>query len=286
MSELERILEDSLAQITLEGKSLEEVVARYPEHADQLRPLLQASQKLMNFEGGLPSPEFKQRGRAALGAHMRAHPVKIVSQRPRTVMRFAVGFATLMLAFATVGTAFAQSALPGQALYGWKLASERVWRSVHVNRVYVDLELSSRRLKELLAVQNDPQRARQALADYAASLAVLQNDVTLSPTKALSARNVISAHKEAVRSLLDESGQNADEFFIILPNLDGVIKANPDQDLPATTPESQIPLATIVPPLGNKNENKGGDSSASEQGGGQSIGEAVNEAIDDLLGLP
>jgi hypothetical protein len=271
------------------GETLEGVLSRYPEVADELRTILEASLALRQFEDLKVTDEFKQRGKADLQAHMRAHPRQAANRRT-VILRYAVGVAMLLLAFTTTGTALAQSALPGQALYGWKLASEQVWRRVHVNRVYVDLELSSRRLHELIAVQGDPERAAQAVQDYAASLEVLQNDVKLAPKNALSARNVISAHKEAVRSLLSGRGQDPEEFFTILPSLDQVIEKNPDQNEPATTPDLQIPIVTLIPPLGGKHEDdddQGGDSSASpEDEPAPSLGETINGAIDELLGLP
>jgi hypothetical protein len=271
-------------------ETLEGVLSRYPGFEKELRPMLEASLALRRFEDVAASAEFKRRSKTALQAHMRAHPRTAIAVRRPAVFRYAVGFAMLLLAFTTTGTALAQSALPGQALYSWKLASERVWRRVHVNRVYVDLELSSRRLHELIAVQGDPERAAEALQAYAASLEVLQNDVKLAPKNALSARNVISAHKEAVRSLLSGRGEDPEEFFTILPTLDEVIEKNPDQNEPATTPDMQIPIITVIPPLGGKHEDdddQGGGSSASEDNeAGPSLGETINGAIDELLGLP
>jgi hypothetical protein len=285
VSEFEKILEEALERIREEGESLEEVLAGYPEHAAQLRPLLEMSQEFITLQNVSVSAEFKQRGRAALQQHMRAHP-RAASARPRMGMRLAVGFATIVLTFTTAATALAQSALPNQALYSWKLASEKVWRAVHVNPVYVDLELSNRRMNELLAVQSDPTLAPVALAAYAASLEVLRQDVARMPTKALSARDIITAQKEAVRSLLNTSGRNPDEFFGILPTLDEVIEANPDQEVPRSTPQLQLPVVTALPPLGGNAEGQEdgeGDAGASDEDAG-SVGDAINEVIDTILG--
>jgi hypothetical protein len=46
----------------------------------------------------------------------------------------------------------AQSALPGDPLYGWKRTSEQVWRSLSPDQIGADLTIVHRRTDELLTV--------------------------------------------------------------------------------------------------------------------------------------
>jgi hypothetical protein len=70
------------------------------------------------------------------------------------------------LALLTAATAYAQRALPGEAFYPWKLASENTWRLVTPDTVGFDLLVAERRLEELIAVQDDPALYAQTLDAY------------------------------------------------------------------------------------------------------------------------
>jgi hypothetical protein len=72
----------------------------------------------------------------------------------------------MVLAFVLVSTAFAQSALPGEPLYGWKLASEKFWRTVTTDPIGTDLQLSNRRISEYVAVSKDETRRARVLSGY------------------------------------------------------------------------------------------------------------------------
>jgi hypothetical protein len=285
VSTFEIALEDALARMQVEGESLEAALSRYPEFAEQLKPLLLAAQGLKAAPQATPSAAFKQRGRSALLAHMAAHPRSGTHGLPLR-LRYAAGLAAAVLALATATTVMAQGALPGQVLHPLKLASEAVWRAVHINPIYVDLEISNRRLTELIAVQGDPSRAPEALRAYAASLDRLKNDLALVPNKALSARDVITSQKEQLRGLLEASGTNADEFFTILPTLDELIEKNPNQ-VPVVIPSLQVPV--VIPIIPTPSSSRSGESD-----GGEVIpnlaGEVLDSAkdvVDDLLqGLP
>lgn len=301
MSTFENALEDALARLDA-GETVEQAAAQHPLYTTQLLPVLQAAQRLQQAAPAGAPAGLRQRGRAALLAHMAANPHRGATARSRLGFRYASSMAAILLALATATTAMAQASLPGHALYGLKLASEKVWRAVHFNPIYVDLELSDRRLDELLAVQNDPARASAALAAYATSLDRLELDLTAMPAKALSAQNVIAGQKEQVRAVLEAAGSSADEFFSIIPNLDELIKENPNQ-LPVITPSLQVPVIVPVIPSGSNNrqnsEQEAGSQSQGQQGsqGGQAEAAGVVDAaeglldtakdvVDDLLGLP
>lgn len=185
MSKLEQALEDCLARLASGEASLEDCLARYPEHADKLRRLLITVNKLERGRAVWPSPAFKARARTQLVAHMRANP-RQPRVKPWTIpwpRRFGLAFGqafnlafnltAILLLFMATGTVLAQTALPGDALYGWKVTSERVWRAVHIDPLKTDLLVATRRVQELVQVVGDPQAELVARQSYQQSLFIL-----------------------------------------------------------------------------------------------------------------
>ena len=172
-NDLETILDTCLYQIEEGEASIEECLARYPEHAAQLQPLLLAATKLSRARAVVPDPSYRMRARSQLNTYMLQNP-----QRKRVspiFWRMAVGFATIMLLFVASGTAFAQQALPGDTLYNWKLTSEHVWRLTSNDDLGVDIVLSQRRMNELLVVSGDETRRSWAIQNYEKLLLKFRN---------------------------------------------------------------------------------------------------------------
>lgn len=173
--DLDLILDDCLARLA-QGETPAAVLARYPGQAAQLEPLLQAAARLQGETAPAPSVRFKAQARAQLYAHMQAHPRS--SRQPllrfSPALRLASALATLLLAFTLTGTALAQSALPGQGLYSWKLASEQLWRAVSPDPVSVELALAGRRVDEALAVASDAAAQEIALRGYQSIVSELE----------------------------------------------------------------------------------------------------------------
>ncbi|HSL46185.1 MAG TPA: hypothetical protein VK897_22310 [Anaerolineales bacterium] len=161
-NELETILDTCVNQIEDGRASIDDCLARYPEHAAQLKPLLSAATKLARVREIVPDPAYKARARMQLTIHMQQHP-----QRKRVspiFWRVTIGFVTVMLLFLASGTAFAQGAHPGDALYNWKLTSEHVWRLASRDQLGVDLTLSDRRVSELVWASHSGDEARRTRA--------------------------------------------------------------------------------------------------------------------------
>lgn len=159
---LETILDICVSEIAEGRSNPDECLARYPEHAAQLKPLLSAATRLTRARAVVPDPAYKARARAQLNIHMQQYP-----QRRRVspiFWRFSIAFATVMLLFLASGIAFAQGARPGDALYNWKLTSEYVWRMTSADPLGVDLALSDRRMNELVWAANSGDELRQARA--------------------------------------------------------------------------------------------------------------------------
>ena len=171
--DLETILDICLYQIEAGESSIDECLARYPEHAAQLQPLLRAANKLARAREVMPDPSYKMRARSQLNTYMLQHP-----QRKRVspvLWRFSIAFATVMLLFLASGTAFAQQALPGDTLYNWKLTSEHLWRYTSNDQLRYDIILSNRRMSELVEVSHDEIRRAWAIQNYEKLLVKLHN---------------------------------------------------------------------------------------------------------------
>ena len=172
-NDLETILDNCLYEIEEGESSIDECLARYPEHAAQLQPLLLAATKLTRVRAVIPDPSYKMRARSQLNVYMQQHP-----QRKRVspvYWRLAISFATMMMLFLASGTAFAQQALPGDTLYNWKLTSEHVWRFTSSDQLGYDIALSNRRMNELLVVSGNETRRAWAIQNYEKLLVKFQN---------------------------------------------------------------------------------------------------------------
>lgn len=163
-NDLETILDACLYQIEEGESNIDECLAHYPDHAAQLQPLLKAATKLARGREVVPDPAYKARARTQLNVYMQQHP-----QRKRVspvFWRFSIALATILLLFVASGTAFAQTALPGDAFYNWKLTSENVWRLTSSDPLGVDITLSNRRMNELVEVSGDQALRERAVENY------------------------------------------------------------------------------------------------------------------------
>jgi len=163
-NELETVLDICLSQIEDGESNIDECLALYPEQAAELAPLLKAATKLSLGREVVPNPAYKARTRAKLSIYMQQNP-----QRKRVspiFWRVAIGVMTMLIAFLATGTSFAQSALPGDQLYNWKLTSENVWRMTSSDQLGVDLTLSDRRVHEIVVVSGNEARQQRALENY------------------------------------------------------------------------------------------------------------------------
>jgi hypothetical protein len=228
MSEFETVLQECLHDVEQGLSSIEECLRRYPRHAAQLEPVLLTSAYLARAREAQLSPVFKARVRTRLVQQMYAHPRR--SARPQYLfMRLAVSLAALMLALLAAGTVYAQRALPGEAFYAWKLASENAWRAVSPDPVGTDLAIAERRLQELIAVRNDPILEAQTLNSY------------LQVTERLMAQ-LDPANEARILSVLDAQAEELIQLDVL-----------PEEPTPGIVPpleESTVtPVATSLPIL-------------------------------------
>lgn len=227
MIEFENVLQECLLALEDGDVSVQECLARYPNYAFALEPVLLTSLDLERGREAQPSAAFKARVRAKLTQEMRAHPRRAVRSNFLWT-RLTTSFAALVLIALVAGTGYAQSAMPGEPFYSWKRMSENVWRAVSPDPIGVDLLLAERRADELIAVGNHSEQYTQTLNDYLAVVSRLELEAGSS--------------EERVRSVLDSQVEELNNAGISLPELDQDVL--PDLELPTIIP---VPTQTLLP---------------------------------------
>jgi hypothetical protein len=228
MTEFEKVLQECLHDLEQGASNVDDCLHRHPGHARQLEPILLMSTYLARAGTARPSNAFKARVRTKLIQQMRAHPRgRKVSRSGFMFMRMAVGLATLLLALLTAGTVYAQGALPGEAFYAWKLASENAWRAVSPDPVKTDIAIAERRADELIAVSDDPILYPQALEAYLEVAARLKSEV--------------DAENEAhILAVLASQVEELNQSGILLPQPEP--EALPSSDEPTLAPATPLPI--------------------------------------------
>jgi len=237
MNKIETILEQCLKGIERGESTLDECLARYPEHATELTSLLHASTRLARGGEVMPSPVFKARTRTQLNAHIQSH-ARVKRSAP-FAWRLAFNVFTSFLAFFILGTAISQRALPGDTLYSWKLSSESVWRTVSIDRLQTDLTLSNRRVKELVKVYGDEARRPRAVENYQQVLVRFKSDENVR-------------HQERIMPVLRFHQESLYELGISIPELDNYFppgtKQEPGQSSPVASSGALLSISTIQIP--------------------------------------
>lgn len=205
MNQLEAILDDCLRRMTAEGYSVRQCLEQHPQHRAELAPLLESAQRMQRAGGLSASPSYKSTTKAMIMARAEAQQPK---PRRERLPAWRLGVAAVAVAFLLLAstTAFAQAAVPGEALYEWKLTSEEVWRAVSPDRVGVDLTLAGRRAAELTRVASDPlgqPRARQAYHE-----ALTRLEAEINPANGPKIDQALRAHQKK----LTEAGMRDDKL--------------------------------------------------------------------------
>ena len=179
------IFEECLELVLVKGETVEECLRRYPEHARELKSLLETATATKKATAVQPSPEFRERARQQFYAALRQMPAQKKRAgfswggQPRWATVVAVVLAILLLSSGTV--AAASGNMPDQPLYPVKRASEQVRLALTfspLHRAELYARLADRRVLEIvyLASKNKPeqvQRATQALDGHLARIADL-----------------------------------------------------------------------------------------------------------------
>jgi hypothetical protein len=273
---LEDVLEECLTHLAAGEVTLADCLARYPEHAAELRRMLPLSEALTEGRQIRPSFEFKQRNEQELLAQITAVSAKPAPSRNGNWLawlnsyfappyRPAYILALVALFFLTATTTLAQTALPGDALYGWKLSSERIWRAVHPDPLNIDLALTDRRANELAQVVGQPDAEAKGRAEYRRSLESLEQYpdpesrqtilTTLIRQQAfLEQAGIVVPQLEQLMDRLSPAAIPAEatpapqETLPLLQTPEAPIQPTADPELPAPITPDQI-MPTEIPPI-------------------------------------
>ena len=198
MKSFQYILEECLTALSNDTATVDECLARYPQYAEQLKPLLGTIRYLKLGRSVKPSLAFKSYSRVHLTQHLHFNPRH--SQWSQFFWRITTTFAVLMATLLVTGTAHAQTVLPGDNFYSWKRASEEIWRALSINSINADIVLSERRLNEWMAVADDPKLSAEAMLSYFEELDRLKQKDTVETHNFIAP--VIQTHHE----ILDDAG--------------------------------------------------------------------------------
>ena len=142
---LAELLDVCLRDIQSGAGTIEDCLARYPQHADELRPLLEMAVWLEGVKTPEPSPAFQAQLRQRLMDLPEPTPAPrqplafpVLAGRRRAVSRGAVRWlaaaaAVMLLVLSLSTAALASDALPDEPLYPVKRATEQVRLAVTFN---------------------------------------------------------------------------------------------------------------------------------------------------------
>lgn len=163
--QFDQILDKCVSWIIFEGETVEGCVARYPEHAAELRrylPVVVRAARAYNF---VPSPAAKDRGRQKLQAELHAlqrteaqrkaqrDPWRslVFGWQPRRALVLAALVLAVLISSASTAAA-SLSAIPGEPLYPVKLATEEVRMALQfsdIDKAQLHLAYAEQRANEM-----------------------------------------------------------------------------------------------------------------------------------------
>ena len=170
MNNLFDVVETCLQEMNA-GAELEAVLHRYPELADELRPILQASIDARDLTGPAPSAQVVQRNRAKL----LQQAASVRTEKPglsvwfASIQQWAIAMALLIL-FLFSGTSLVRAAsgsLPGDSLYAVKRSWENLTLALTFDsqeRKGLQVQFANERLEELHELFAS---GRTAMVDFA-----------------------------------------------------------------------------------------------------------------------
>jgi hypothetical protein len=179
--EFDEILNECIEQV-FKGEPIEACLATYPEHAAELKPLLQTALDTRQAAAIMPRPEFRQRAAYEFQA-----AVRNLGQKRRKGFRWQVRLVTalsviVIILMAGTGTvAAASNSLPDQALYPVKLVTEDVQVALTpsaLGKAELYAEFADRRVEEIVVMADEGkvkqvEKATARMNDHLAAIANL-----------------------------------------------------------------------------------------------------------------
>jgi hypothetical protein len=168
ISQFENILDECLERL-INGETVEQCLASYPEQALELEPLLRTAQATREAAAITPGADFKARARYEFRSALHAE----VSQKTRSLPALRRGWVVALMVIGILlvsggGTALAAgNSMPDSPLYRVKLATEQVQLALTpsaLGKAQLCARLSDRRVAEIiyLASRGDAQQIEVA----------------------------------------------------------------------------------------------------------------------------
>ncbi|MFA7230545.1 MAG: hypothetical protein WC071_04690, partial [Victivallaceae bacterium] len=127
MSDIEKNLDLCIEKRRLENISIDEVLKDYPQHAGELRPLLELTDKLNALPAPTPSVEMLLQRIAELSLNKERPAHREKKWRAMTNVMLRVAAVVVLILSIGIGSAYASTdALPGDLLYPLKRLTEKV----------------------------------------------------------------------------------------------------------------------------------------------------------------
>ncbi|MFC1932985.1 DUF5667 domain-containing protein [Chloroflexota bacterium] len=126
--EFDNVLDECLERLLVKGETLEQCLQSFPEHADELEPLLETALATKEASAIQPRPEFRDRARYQFYSALKG----IEPKKSRLIFDWQLRWATvvaIVLALLLAGgggtVAAAAGSMPDEPLYPVKLATEQ-----------------------------------------------------------------------------------------------------------------------------------------------------------------
>jgi len=161
---LNNILDECLERLLIKGESIEQCLQSYPEHAEELKPLLDTILSGRGVSDVEPRPDFRARARyqfrLALQEAKAKRSRRFFGWQPAWAAVVAVVVTFVLASGVTVGAA--GNSMPDEPLYPVKVATEQLQLTVTrspVGKAELHAKLADRRVAEIvyLANKNKPQ---------------------------------------------------------------------------------------------------------------------------------
>lgn len=217
-TKFDKILDDCVSRITIHGESVESCLARYPDEASELEPLLRIVAQTDGAYSYTPSSQAKAHGRERLHAEMRSieakgavksawNPLQIFSGFQRLAVASA---AVLLVATTSISTvAASQSTKPGDFLYPVKRTAENTRLALEFSsesKANLEIEYAERRANEIakLLESGDTDKvdsAQKDLRNHLASAAKIAGNLEDGESIAKVRTNLVTTSTEALAKL-------------------------------------------------------------------------------------
>jgi len=288
------------------GAELESVLARYPDLADELRPILKTSIAARNAAVPEPSPETVRRGRARVlqnATEMREASIRKPHTTP-ILRRLVLSFSLVVLLFFISSNGLlnaSASSLPGERLYPVK----RGWENVRLlfmldpaSRSALETQFYNERFSEVTSLLTRGQVAPVEFAGvylevfgqvYVSGIQVIVSDATTLPSEPIkngaavlvlgNTTSVGTVQANSIQLLTTASNVPTGNPIIVLPTAT-------QRPQPSPTPEATLEnensngSQTLTPPI-NSNSNSNSNTNTNSNDDDDNINDDDGNTNDD-----